>query len=391
MTLELLDEGAAGRTGQQIAEEKERLGAALNAAGIGRPQHRHAVGAERQSGAVAGADARHGAHARLRPAEVDRVRAQLLTAIAQAKKTPGSIAQRTLPPLLFGAGHPYATTALGDEAAIQAITRDDLIAFKQSWLRPDKAKLFVVSDRPLAEILPLLEAAFGGWQAPAVPAGTKDFSARAAGRRAGRGSSWSTGPIRRNRSSMRARSRRSSRPADMVPINAATDVFGGGTAARLSMDLRESKGWSYGAYGGLQIRDHAVPYVIQAPVQSDRTGEFGRGDPDDAQGHFERQGRDRCRAFPGGVEQCRRPARPVRDRRSGACRDDHQRPVRPAGQLLRAARRQVSGADPGNGRHGIPRRRSIPTSSCSWWSAMPKKVRPQLDKLGLPVEVVEAR
>ncbi|MBF6971734.1 M16 family metallopeptidase, partial [Acinetobacter baumannii] len=113
------------------------------------------------------------------PAEVDRVRGQLLTAISQATKNPGSIAQRTLPPLMFGASHPYATTALGDEAAIKAIGRDDLQAFKDSWLRPDKAKLFVVSDRPLSEIVPLLEAAFGTWQAPAAPAGTKNFAAAA--------------------------------------------------------------------------------------------------------------------------------------------------------------------------------------------------------------------
>ena len=180
MTLELLDEGAAGRSGQQIAEDKEKLGLGLVAAG----------GADRSIVTLSALSANLAPSLGLmrdvvltpdfNQAEVDRVRGQLLTAVAQARKSPGSIAQRALPPLLFGAGHPYATTALGDEAAITAISRDDLIAFKDRWLRPDKAKLFVVSDRPLAEILPFLEAAFGGWQTPATPAGNQGFQRRPA-------------------------------------------------------------------------------------------------------------------------------------------------------------------------------------------------------------------
>jgi zinc protease len=272
MALELLDEGAAGRTGQQIAEEKERLGVTISAAGS----------ADRSIVTLSSLSANLAPSLALMrdivltpdfaPDEVGRVRSQLLTAIAQAKKSPGAIAQRTLPPLLYGTGHPYATTALGDEAAIQAITRDDLLAFKQSWLRPDKAKVFVVSDRPLSEILPFLEAAFGEWKAPDVPAGTKNFSTRPPAPSGSR-----IVLVDRPDSPQSIIYAGQVTPivatSDLVPINAATDVFGGGTAARLSMDLRESKGWSYGAYGGLQIRDHAVPYVIQAPVQSDRTGE----------------------------------------------------------------------------------------------------------------------
>ena len=39
------------------------------------------------------------------------------------------------------------------------------------------------------------------------------------------------------------------------------------------MDLREAKGWSYGVNGNFALREHAVPYVVNAPVQADRTGE----------------------------------------------------------------------------------------------------------------------
>ena len=272
LVLQLLDEGAGGRTSQQIAEEKERLGAALNAGGSAdrsnvtlsalSPNLAPSLALMRDVVQSPAFDA----------SEIDRVRAQVLTAVAQAKQTPGSIAQRTLPPLLFGASHPYATTAIGDEAAIKALTRDDLLAFKDRWLRPEKAKLFVVSDRPLAEVMPLLEAAFGGWAPPSTPAGTKNFSVAPPAASSSRivlvdrpGSPQSiiyAGQITPIVAT-----------GDIVPISAATDVFGGASASRTNLDLRESKGWSYGAYGGLQMREHAVPYLIQAPVQTDRTGD----------------------------------------------------------------------------------------------------------------------
>ena len=39
------------------------------------------------------------------------------------------------------------------------------------------------------------------------------------------------------------------------------------------MDLRETKGWSYGVRSNFQLAQNAAPYFINAPVQADRTGE----------------------------------------------------------------------------------------------------------------------
>jgi predicted Zn-dependent peptidase len=50
-------------------------------------------------------------------------------------------------------------------------------------------------------------------------------------------------------------------------------VLGGTFLSRLNMDLRESKGWSYGVNGDFSVSEHAVPYVVAAPVQADRTGD----------------------------------------------------------------------------------------------------------------------
>ncbi len=61
------------------------------------------------------------------------------------------------------------------QAAVKSLTRDDLVAFYQAWIRPDKAKIFVVSDRPLAEVKSALEARFGNWKGQG-PAGVKAFT-----------------------------------------------------------------------------------------------------------------------------------------------------------------------------------------------------------------------
>src|SRR3546814_16889658 len=57
---------------------------------------------------------------------------------------------------------------------------------------------------------------------------------------------------------------------DMLPYNAANDTLGGNFLSRINMDLREAKGWSYGASGRFQTLEHAAPYIINAPVQADK-------------------------------------------------------------------------------------------------------------------------
>ena len=176
MTLSLLDEGTTTKTSQQIAEEEERLGGEISASGT----------ADRSTVAMSALSAnlapsldlmadivRNPAFA---PAEVERVRTQTLTGIAQQLKDPNAMASRALPFLLYGESHPYASTGVGDEQSVSKFTRDDLLAFQQTWLRPDNMEIFVVSDRPLSEVQAELDRHYGQWQAPASAKGTKQFT-----------------------------------------------------------------------------------------------------------------------------------------------------------------------------------------------------------------------
>ena len=153
---------------------------------------------------------------------------------------------------------------------IARLTRDDLIRFHQSWIRPDNATIYAVGDLPLAELVPLLEARFGNWTPPAAPKGTKNFAA--------------TPPAPRPRIVLvnRPQSPQSLILAgavlpvrgtdDVLTLNAANEVLGGNFLSRINMDLRETKGWSYGSRSNIGMREQLVPYLINAPVQADKTG-----------------------------------------------------------------------------------------------------------------------
>ena len=60
---------------------------------------------------------------------------------------------------------------------------------------------------------------------------------------------------------------------DLLNLTAANEALGGSFLSRINMELRERRGWSYGARGSPNMLEHQVPYIVQAPVQADRTGE----------------------------------------------------------------------------------------------------------------------
>src|SRR5205807_3819693 len=172
----------------------------------------------------------------------------------------------------YGAAHPYGGPPGGDPKAIARLTREDFLGFEQRWLRPDDLKIFIVSDRPLAEIQPLLEKRFGSWAAPAVPKGVKTFTAPPP-----RPVSPKILLIDRPGAPQSSIAGAELLPidphADIVPFDTANQVPGGTFLSRPNMDLREDKGWSYGVNGDESVLEHAVAYTVSAPVQADKTGD----------------------------------------------------------------------------------------------------------------------
>ena len=274
MALNLLDEGAAGMSGPQIAEARERLGAAI---GTSAGQDRTRISLDALASNL-GPSLKLFADVIQRPdfpaAEIERVRGQQLTALAQEAVNPVGIARRILTPALYGPDHPYGAppSGLGTETSVKAITRDDLIAWHKRWIRPDAGTLFVVGDITTADLKARLEAAFGNWRAdPATPAGVVMPA--------------TPPPLRQQRIILvdRPNSPQSLILAgSLLPITgaqelhaerAAADILGGLSTSRINMDIRETKNWAYGAFAGLSDGKGQLYSIIYAPVQTDRTGD----------------------------------------------------------------------------------------------------------------------
>ena len=273
MALTLFDEGTTSLTSQEIAEARERLGAVISTGGgIDRSTFTlTALTPNLKPSLDLMADiVRNPAFA---PAEVERVRSQLVTSVQQGDKTPAVIARRALTPIIYGAASPYGDTGSGTVETLNGITRNDLVEFKQRWIRPDNGEVFVVSDRPLSEILPVLNASLGDWTAPAMAKGMKNFGGLPTPPEASRvilidrpnsPQSYILGGVLTP-----ARGQDDA----IVDFTNANNALGGNFLARLNMNLRETKGWSYGVRGGPAINENAVAYQIAAPVQADRTGD----------------------------------------------------------------------------------------------------------------------
>ncbi|WP_239804457.1 M16 family metallopeptidase [Croceicoccus hydrothermalis] len=273
LMLSLMDEGTRTLDAEQLAIAKERLGASIGS-GASLDETYFQLDAlapnllpslELLSDYV-----RNPAFAE---DDLNRVRAQQLNRLDNELTSPGSIAQRALFPLLYGPNHPYGIppSGLGDRTAVEAVSRAQIAGFHDTWLRPDLAKIFVVGDSSLREITRLLEASFGDWQAPATPAPTKDFNVDVPAQQS------RIVLIDRPNSPqsivLGARVLDQKGTDDLVPLGSANYVFGGNFLSRINMNLRETKGWSYGVRSIVSRPVDRSSFMIYAPVQADRTGD----------------------------------------------------------------------------------------------------------------------
>lgn len=270
----MLDEGTTTRSATQIAEEQERLGAnvstgtSIDSSGVTLDALKPNLA---PSLALMADLVRRPAFA---PGEVERVKHQQLAALSQAIASPRALAQRTLSTVLFGAGHPYGQPAdgLGDAKSIAAQTPASLRAAHDKWLRPDLATITVVGNVTMAELLPLLNQAFGEWVPPASAKPIKNLAAAVPA-----GSSRIVLIDRPNSPQSVIYGGRvlklTGRDQGNEALDLANEVLGGGFLSRLNEDLREQKGWSYGVSSAVRQPVGPRSFAVAAPVQADRTGD----------------------------------------------------------------------------------------------------------------------
>jgi zinc protease len=188
-----------------------------------------------------------------------------IESVKQSKGNPASVAGRVTGPVLYGLTHPFGTVTT--EESLKAISLDDCKQYADKWLKPSGAKLFVVGDLTEAQIRTYFDGpALASWKGavpkspalptPKSPAG-RIFFVNVPGAAQSQVAMLHFGPKRT--------------AADYFANSMMASVFGGGFSSRINMNLREDKGYSYGARGGFGYSKTYGTFQASASVRTDST------------------------------------------------------------------------------------------------------------------------
>jgi zinc protease len=271
--MSMLREGTSSRTSQDIAEQLETLGTNLSTSASidsSRISMDSLVSNLAPSLDIFADVIENAAFA---TDEIERKRGNWIESIKKEKASPTSQAIRILPGLIFGENHAYGVplTGSGTEQSISSLSREDLISYRDTWLRPDNARLVIVGATTEAEIKPLLEEALNDWQAPATPKPTKQFTALA--KQESPRVFIIDQPGTPQSTILAGHLAPSDRVENADVLDVTNTILGGSFTSRMNMNLREDKGWSYGARTIWSGYDQAGMFFTLAPVQTDKTKE----------------------------------------------------------------------------------------------------------------------
>jgi zinc protease len=186
-----------------------------------------------------------------------------LDGILQERANPNATAGRVVRKVLFGALHPYGWPVAGSEASVQSFERSDLLAFYRTHYSPVDACLIMVGDVNMGNARELAEKAFSTWKAKASPAVHVE-PVGCSGRRA-----YLVDRPRAPQSEVRLALPAPERStSDYFSLQVLNNVLGGGFSSRLNLNLREKKGYSYGAFSALRFGRFQSLFLGIAPVET---------------------------------------------------------------------------------------------------------------------------
>ncbi len=206
----------------------------------------------------------------LDPLDFDRVRDLRLNRLVQIRDMPQALADRAFTELLYR-GHPYGHLAIGSEDSLRALTLDEVKRFHERAYVPAGATVIAAGDATHDALVALVGAAFSRW--PGARAATEDGALL---------TTPAEPPVRlailhrpgAAQSELRlghASVKRSD--PDYMRLLVLNMVLGGQFVSRINMNLREKRGYTYGARTSFDARRGPGPFVLQASVQSDATAD----------------------------------------------------------------------------------------------------------------------
>jgi predicted Zn-dependent peptidase len=255
----LLSAGTSSKTKAQIDESVDFIGASLNTSGNGisassLTKHTDVV-LELMSDILFNAS--------FPKEEFDKLIKQTLSGLASQKDDPGAISQEISSRLRYGSKHPYGETTT--EQSIQNITVTDCIKYKDDFFKPGNSYLIVVGDITNADAIAKAEKYFGAWKKgkvkaqkfvdPTPPAANQVYV-------------YDKNDAVQTVLSLTYPLNLEPGAADITAVSVMNQIFGGGSSSRLFKNIREDKGYTYGAYSSISPNENIGFFTAGANVRN---------------------------------------------------------------------------------------------------------------------------
>lgn len=264
-----LTEGTAQRDAIGLVEAAERLGASLHAdVGWDAGSVSVEVAASRLAPAL-DLLAEVAAEPSFPAAEVERLRAERLNDILQARANPRRRADEAFASAVFDAASPYSRPAAGLPDTVERLDRDRTAAAWAAGFDPGAMTLIVAGDVDPSEVLRMAEERLGGWtpapsaaaaEPPAIRPASTDRRVLLVHRPGSVQTEIRIGHVGLPRSN-----------PDFHAVAVMSSILGGLFNSRLNMKLREEKGYTYGAAASFDLRRRPGPFSARAAVNTDAT------------------------------------------------------------------------------------------------------------------------
>jgi zinc protease len=199
--------------------------------------------------------------------EFERIRKTRLTDLLQLRDQGPAIANRAFPAVLYGSAHPYGAPLIGTESSVKSLTTADLQSYYQANFKPNNTTLIIVGDVNPAQIEQKINGLFGSWQRGVVPQLNYGVAPKSGtttvyliDKPGAAQSSFRIGSIGVPRSTK-----------DYFALTVMNTILGGSFSSRLMQNLREARGYTYGASSRFDMRRAAGPFIAAAEIVSAKT------------------------------------------------------------------------------------------------------------------------
>ncbi|WP_149303029.1 M16 family metallopeptidase [Pareuzebyella sediminis] len=203
--------------------------------------------------------------------EFDRLKNEQINAIKREKSQPFSMALRVMNKYLYGEDHPYSNpySGTGYEKTVEKLTRKDVQKFYDTWIKPNNATLVVSGDIDMIDLKAKLEKSLGKWKranVPSIPFNRSKLNSKNTLYLIDRPESQQSVIIAGHLTKKYG-------DVSEIALEQMVSILGGNFTSRINMNLREDKHWAYGAGGLVLGAKEERPFIVYAPVQTDKSAE----------------------------------------------------------------------------------------------------------------------